>query len=131
MPAAGCWSLGCPSRMLADLDKVAEPLNAVDGSLPACLTSDATVPLDDPVADRTVAAVRASLLREGVYRYVGDTVESVVRLNADVPCSRVPAGISTYRKPGHPRPGSATPASRTPAQTPGTEAADGGAPWDG
>jgi GH15 family glucan-1,4-alpha-glucosidase len=47
--------------------------DAVDGSLLACLTSYGTVPLNDPIADRTAAAIRASLLREGVYRYAGDT----------------------------------------------------------
>ncbi len=47
--------------------------DAVDGSLLACLTSYGTVPLNDPIADRTVAAIRDSLLREGVYRYAGDT----------------------------------------------------------
>jgi isomaltose glucohydrolase len=47
--------------------------DAVDGSLLACLTSYGTVPLNDPIAERTAAAIRASLLREGVYRYVGDT----------------------------------------------------------
>lgn len=47
--------------------------DVVDGSLLACLTSYGTVPLNDPIADRTAAAIRASLLREGVYRYVGDT----------------------------------------------------------
>ena len=47
--------------------------DAVDGSLLACLTSYGTVPLNDPIAERTVEAVRTYLLREGVYRYVGDT----------------------------------------------------------
>jgi isomaltose glucohydrolase len=47
--------------------------DAVDGSLLACLTSYRTLPVDDPVAERTVAAIRDCLLREGVYRYVGDT----------------------------------------------------------
>jgi len=47
--------------------------NAVDASLLACLTSYRTLPLNDPIADATAAAIRGSLLREGVYRYVGDT----------------------------------------------------------
>jgi GH15 family glucan-1,4-alpha-glucosidase len=47
--------------------------DAVDGSLLACLTSYGTLPIDDPAAERTVEAIRDTLLREGVYRYVGDT----------------------------------------------------------
>jgi GH15 family glucan-1,4-alpha-glucosidase len=47
--------------------------DAVDGSLLACLTSYGTVRPGDPVADETVSAIRTSLLRDGVYRYVGDT----------------------------------------------------------
>jgi GH15 family glucan-1,4-alpha-glucosidase len=47
--------------------------DAVDGSLLACLTSYSTVPLNDPIAEETATAIRTALLREGVYRYVGDT----------------------------------------------------------
>ncbi|WP_305783769.1 glycoside hydrolase family 15 protein [Symbioplanes lichenis] len=47
--------------------------DVADGSLLACLTSYGTLAVDDPVAERTVAAIRDSLVREGVYRYAGDT----------------------------------------------------------
>jgi isomaltose glucohydrolase len=46
----------------------------VDGSLLSCLVPFNVVPLHHPIAERTIAAIRASLVRaEGVYRYRGDT----------------------------------------------------------
>jgi GH15 family glucan-1,4-alpha-glucosidase len=47
--------------------------DAVDGSLLACLVPYGTVEADGPAAKRTAAVVKERLLREGVYRYLGDT----------------------------------------------------------